>query len=447
MVKKITPARNATRAKHSVAGGNKKAHIVAVNMGYGHQRTAYPLRIFASNGKVINANDYDGIPEKDMKVWESSRSFYEFISRFKRIPLIGTLAFAAFNKFQEIPSFYPHRDLSKPNLTLKKMYSLIHKGWGKHLIDKLKKDPLPFITSFFVPAFMAEEHNYPGEIYCIVSDADCARAWAPLNPQKSKIKYFAPNLWVKNRLKLYGVKPENIFLTGFPLPLENIGSEKKEVLKKDLGARLMNLDPQERFHEKYQPFIEDNVKISHKKIDHVLTMMFAIGGAGAQKEMVVEYIEALKKRIKNQEMRILLSAGIRQEVKDYFLKELRILGLEKNIGKNIEIVYDEDIMKHFVSFSDKLRKTDILWTKPSELSFYTGLGVPLLIAPTIGSQEDYNKRWIVGIGSGVPQIDPKYANQWLFDYLSSGRFAEAALDGFIEVEKLAVYKIAKIVFE
>ena len=100
----------------------KEAHIVAVNMGYGHQRTAYPLRIFSPNGEVINANDYEGIPEKDRNVWESSRSFYEFISRFKRVPLIGSLAFALFNKFQEIPSYYPRRDLSKPTLGLKKIY-------------------------------------------------------------------------------------------------------------------------------------------------------------------------------------------------------------------------------------------------------------------------------------------------------------------------------------
>ena len=327
------------------------------------------------------------------------------------------------------------------------MYSLIHKGWGSHLIVRLKKDPLPFITSFFIPAFMAEEHGYPGEIYCIVSDADCARAWAPLNPQKSRIRYFAPNLWVKNRLKLYGVKPENIFLTGFPLPLESIGTEKQEILRKDLGARLLNLDPQERFHEKYQPYIDENVQISHEKIDHVFTMMFAIGGAGAQKEMVMEYVATLIERIKKQEMKVFLSAGTRPEVNDYFVKSLTALGLKKNIGKNIGIVYNQDITKYFIDFSKKLQKTDILWTKPSELSFYSGLGVPILMAPTIGSQEDYNKRWLMGIGSGIPQIDPKYANQWIFDYLSSGRFAEAALDGFIEVEKMATYKIAKIVFE
>lgn len=38
-----------------------KAWVVDVNMGYGHQRTAYPLRKLAPRGKVIHANDYHGI--------------------------------------------------------------------------------------------------------------------------------------------------------------------------------------------------------------------------------------------------------------------------------------------------------------------------------------------------------------------------------------------------
>lgn len=424
----------------------QKAHIVAVNMGYGHQRTAYPLKIYAFNGEIINANDYQGIPEKDKKIWESSRNFYEFISRFKRIPLIGNLVFYIYNKFQQIPSFYPHRDLSRSTLSLKKIFSLIKKGWGNDLISRLKKDPLPLISTFFIPAFMAEEFNYPGEIYCVVSDADCSRAWAPLNPKKSRIKYFAPNLWVANRLKLYGVKQENIFLTGFPLPLENIGTKRQEILKKDLGARILNLDPQKIFYEKYKPFIKKGVGISSENKDHIFTIMFSIGGAGAQKEIAMEYVKSLAEKIKKEKIKLILSAGARPEVRDFFLNSLRVLNLSKNIGNNIEIIFEKNINKYFSLFSRKLRKTDILWTKPSELSFYSGLGLPILMAPTIGSQEDYNKKWLLGLGSGILQINPQYANQWIFDYLNSGRFAEAALSGFIEAEKLGVYKIGEICF-
>ncbi|MBZ9572875.1 hypothetical protein KJA17_01635, partial [Patescibacteria group bacterium] len=162
---------------------NQRAWVVDVNMGYGHQRTAFPLKHLAPGRKIINANSYQGISEKDRKIWERSRRFYEFISRFKRIPLIGELVFSAYDKFQKIHPFYPQRDLSEPNFSLKRICSLIKKGWGKDLIKKLKKKHLPLITTFFIPAFMAEIHDYPGEIYCVVCDADISRSWAPLNPQ------------------------------------------------------------------------------------------------------------------------------------------------------------------------------------------------------------------------------------------------------------------------
>ena len=228
-----------------------KSWLVAVSMGYGHQRTACPLKYLAFEGKIINANDYPGISKKDRKIWETMRKGYEFISRFKRIPLIGKAAFSIFDRFQKILSYYPKRDLSKPNFQLKQIFSLIKKGLGRDLIEKLAVKPLPLITTFFTPAFMAEFHNYPGEIYCIICDADISRTWASLNPSKSKIKYLAPTSWVVSRLKLYGVKEKNIFLTGYPLPLENLGTEKLEILKYDLKHRLLNLDPNKIYFQQY----------------------------------------------------------------------------------------------------------------------------------------------------------------------------------------------------
>ena len=423
---------------------NKKAWVVTVNMGYGHQRTVYPIRDLAFDGKLIIANDYEGIPKKDKRIWESTRMFYEFISRSKRIPLIGETIFSLYDKFQKIPGFYPKRDLSKSTLGLKQMSSLIRKGWGKDLISKLKEKPLPLITSFFIPAFMAEAFNYPGDIFCIVCDADISRSWVPLKPEKSRIKYFAPNSWTVNRLKLYGVKEKNIFLTGFPLPRENIGTKKAEILKHDLGHRILNLDPKREYYKQYRALIDKHIGPLPKKSNHVLTIMFAIGGAGAQKEIVIKYVKSLAEKIKKKEVKVILSAGIRKKVKKYFLQNIKKLGLKKNFNKNIEIVFSEKIEDYFKDFNQKLRKTDLLWTKPSELSFYTGLGVPIIMAPSIGSQEDFNRKWLISLGAGIAQENPAYANEWVFDFLNSGRFAEAIMDGFIEVEKLGSYNIKKI---
>jgi len=423
----------------------EKAWVISVNMGYGHQRTAYPLRDLAFKGEIINANSYQGIPEKDRKIWEGTRRFYEFISNFSRIPLVGKTAFSIYDKFQKILGFYPKRDLSQPNFNLKQIYSFFKKDWGKDLIEKLKITPLPLITTFFPPAFMAEFFNYPGDIFCVVCDADISRTWAPLNPKESKIKYFAPTERVVERLKLYGVKKENIFLTGYPLPLENIGVNPPagglEILKEDLRLRLLNLDPKKRYFEKYKTLIEEKVGKLPEKSDHPLTILFSVGGAGAQKEIAIKIVKSLRERIKRGEIKIILSVGIREKIKKYFEKNLAEIKLNEAKPHCAEIIFEKDIESYFQKFNLALRKTDILWTKPSELSFYSALGIPIIISSSIGSQEEFNMRWLLKSGFGIFQENPNYTNQWLFDWLEKGYLAEAAMEGFVEGEKLGTLNI------
>ena len=423
----------------------KNAWVVSVNMGYGHQRTAYPLKYLAFENKIINANDYKGIPERDKNIWESTRKFYEFISNFERIPLLGNFIFSIYDIFQRILSFYPKRELSEPNFSLKQIYSLFKRGWGADLIEKLKKDQLPLVTTFFPPAFMAEFFGYPGEIFCVVCDTDISRSWASFNPKLSRIKYFAPNERVIERLKLYGVKEENIFLTGYPLPLENIGTEKMEILKEDLRHRILNLDPQKRYFEKYKTLIKTILGELPQKSDHPLTLMFSVGGAGAQKEIGIKILKSLKKNILDGEIKLILSAGIREKVKNYFEKEIGRELPFADLKGHIEILYREKIEDYFKEFNQKLRKTDVLWTKPSELSFYSALGLPIIIAPPVGSQEEFNRRWLLKSGFGESQGDPNNTDQWLFDWLEQGYLAERAVEGFIEGEKLGTLNIQKIV--
>ena len=420
-----------------------KAWIVTVNMGYGHQRTAYPLRDLSAND-IINANTYEGIPKEDKNVWETSRKFYEFISNFKRVPLIGNWFFSLFNKFQEIFSYYPSRDLSRSNMGLRKIYSLIEGGWGKNLIKTLSGNPLPIVSTFFVLAFMAEEFGYPNKIYCVVCDADIARSWAPLDPIGSNIHYFAPCSWVKDRLKLYGVKEENIHLTGYPLPKTNVG-DNADIVRTDLSYRLLNLDPKKEYYKRYSPVVIDYIGKLPEKSDHPLTLMFSIGGAGAHKELAIAILKSLKRKIKAGEMKVIISVGIKRDVKEMLIKDIAKINLQKEIDKNVEILFSEKIEDYFDKFNQKLRKTDILWTKPSELSFYAGLGLPIIIAPSIGSQEDLNRKWLLHIGAGFSQDNPKYTDQWLFDLLDGGRLAEGAMQGFVEIEKMGTYNIEKIV--
>jgi hypothetical protein len=419
---------------------NKKAWVIAADMGYGHQRTAYPLKDISFGSRIINANSYDGIPIKDKRFWHQTRSLYEFISRFKRIPVVGNFLFSILDRFQKILNYYPKRDLSMPNINLRNIFYFIKSGWGTDLISRLKKNPLPIVSTFFTPAFMAEESDYPNNIYCVVCDADINRSWVSLNPKKSKIKYFAPCTWVRDRLKLYGVNPKNIFLTGYPLPKENIGKDT-EILKEDMRHRLVNLDPKKRYRKLYEPLIKGTLGKLPEKSDHPLTIMFSIGGAGAQKDICLKAVNALKDKIKNKEIRFIISIGVREELRKYFSENIKELKLDHAVN----ILSATTTYEYFQQFNEALRETDVLWTKPSELSFYAGLGIPIIIAPPIGSQEDFNKRWLLHTGAAVSEENPKYTDQWFFDLLKSGNFAEIAMQGFIEIEKMGTYNIEEII--
>ncbi|HLD70690.1 MAG TPA: hypothetical protein VI937_02310 [Negativicutes bacterium] len=419
----------------------KKAWIVAADMGYGHQRTAYPLRGLAPDRRVINANHYEGIDKKDKQLWDTSRKSYEFISRFRRIPLVGVFIFLFFDSFQKIMGYYPKRDLSKANLAGKLIFSSIKKGWGRGLIVLLGKNPLPFITTFFTPAFMAEEFNYPNQVYCVICDADIARAWVALDPKKSTIKYFVPNTWARDRLKLYGVKPENIMLTGYPLPKENIGGPDMEIVKRDLGYRLLNLDPLGKYRQLYAPLIKKYVGGLPKMPNHPLTILFSIGGAGAQKEIALAIINSLKEKIRAKQLRFIISIGTKEQLRHYFTKNLAGLKL----GGWVQVLSAPTMNEYFEKFNKALRTTDILMTKPSELSFYSALGIPIIIEPPIGSQEDFNMRWLLHIGCGIAQENPKYTAEWISDLLAAGDLAEVAMQGFVEVEKMGAYNIENII--
>ena len=108
------------------------------------------------------------------------------------------------------------------------------------------------------------------------------------------------------------------------------------------------------------------------------------------------------------------------------------------------IICEDHKPDYFERFNAAMRETDILWTKPSELSFYSGLGIPIVMAPPIGSQEGKNMRWLMDKGAALPQYTPRQALEWLSDMLRDGVRAEKAFSGFIKTRKLGIYKIEEV---
>ena len=420
----------------------KKAWVVTVDMGYGHQRAAYPLKDIAYE-RIITANSDKVILPKEKKQWQRFQYSYESVSRLKSIPLVGNALWNIYYAFQDISPIYPFRDLSKPTFGVIYLDRLIKRNFIEGVVSYIKKKELPFVTTFFATAMSASFHGIK-EIYCIVTDSDINRVWAPLDSKNTKIIYFAPTERAKKRLISYGVPEKNIFYTGFPLPEENTGTNL-EILKKDLAQRIINLDPKKVFITKYNEILkkELNININSKR---TLSLTFSVGGAGAQKETAYKILKSLKKKIKEHKIIVNLVAGTRLEICTYFNNIVQELGLKDELGKYVTVLCSLDKKTYFEKFNQLLRESDILWTKPSELSFYAALGIPIIISPPIGSHEALNQKWLFMIRGGIPEEDPEFTEEWLFEYLNNGVLAEVAWEGFMEAPKYGTYNIKSLIF-
>ncbi len=349
------------------------------------------------------------------------------------------------NSMLRISTFYPLRDLSKPAPNNHIVDYFIRHGMGKALMRKMNSNHLPMISTFYAPSLVADHYHY-SPIYSVICDTDLNRIWVATKPRESNISYFAPCGRAMRRLREYGIPDDKIFITGFPLPKENIGGPEMEILKGDLLARLHRLDPKGRFIALFKPIVENLIgpwKANNSEPEPV-TVTFAVGGAGAQAEIGHQLALSLKDGILNGQFKLKLIAGINRSVERSFAEYLLHIGLYPKNTNGVEIVCEDTKDAYFDRFNAAMRTTDILWTKPSELSFYSALGIPIVMAPVIGDQEDKNQKWLMDKACALQQYDPSQAAEWLRDMLRDGILAEKALNGFIKNRKLGVYKIEEV---
>ncbi|MBN1255311.1 MAG: hypothetical protein JXA50_08570 [Deltaproteobacteria bacterium] len=432
-----------------------KAHIISVDMGYGHQRAAYALKGLVPD-RIITANNDSIVPESDTFLWERARMFYETVSRLKEVPLVGNLVFDLYNRLQHIAPIFPFRDLSRPTYSVRQIRRLIKKkGFGRSLVDYVGDSPLPVITTHFIPALVFHYHGR--EAYCVVTDTDIHRVWASRYPPKGYITYLSPCRHASLRLREYGVPQHRIIETGFPLPKENIG-ERRSILHHDLIARLVNLDPNGVFFENLRAviceklFVDDpapptSFKDFKRHANHPLTITYAIGGAGAQADIALDMIKAYERRLREDRIKINIAAGTKPEVKELLERGIERIGLDNHVGRSITIVYADIYEEYYTAMNRTLRTTDILWSKPSEMSFYTALGLPVVIAPHIGAHEQCNCDWLTHLGSGYGQEDADNADEWLTYWLEGGQLARAALQGYLYAPCMGTYNIEKVIQE
>jgi len=424
-------------------GLKEKFWLVSAEMGYGHYRAIYPLKDLSACGDILIANRMPEACSDEKRMWKMMLGFYEFMSRARKIPVIGTFFSLLLDSILFIPDQYPEEQNTRPTLQVRFLEMFIRKGFADGVTRQIKNPERPLITSFYLPA-LAAYFSGCRNIYCIICDTDVSRVWVPTDASESNIVYFAPGTMVVKRLKTYGVPEDKILLTGFPLPLELLGDRSLNILKSDLLRRLKNLDPNRFFINLYSHSVDTflgsgaSAYSREETGSECLTLTFAVGGAGAQKEIAKKITKSLASKIRNSQVKLNLVAGTRPELRDYFAEIKRDV---TDNSENVRIIWSENASEYFDLFNESLHGTDILWTKPSELSFYSALGLPIVISPAIGPQEKYNRRWLRDSGVGFKQRDPDQTHIWLYELLGKGRIAEAAWLGFLKGRKYGTYNI------
>lgn len=398
--------------------------VATAEMGLGHLRAAQPFSVAAGSRMVImGKNDESTHAEK--KLWQRMLNGYERVSRYKSIPVLGPIVFAGMNALLSIPKRETVlRDCSRPTIPLKMVERAIKNGLCSGIIGVVQREEQPVLATFYAPALaLSQQTDVP--VFCQICDSDLSRAWVPSNPTQNNLYYFAPCERAQQRLVSYGVNPTSIFLTGFPFPHQLVGGYQEPLARKNWAQRYDFLT---KAHPKSQsrPF-------------HVV---YAVGGAGAYWEIGVQIAQSLYHEITQGNVRLTLIAGTRPDIAAKYMSVKRSLMVS---NEGIDVFYSSSYDEYFDGFAKIMETADVLWTKPSELSFYSALGIPIVMAPPLGPQEEANREWLLGFGGATDQRDPSTCNVWLLNQLYSGSLARLAKNGWGLGKRTALYEALDII--
>jgi len=399
-------------------------------MGYGHLRAAAPLA--DALGVPLLLMDQPPLGEfRDAWFWWRTRALYEPLTRWSQVPGLGVPLRELLARITAIPESFA--DWSAPSAGTRWMERAAQSGAGRALAEHLRETQAPLLATFYAAPILAELHGAE-RLHCVVTDTEVNRVWAPPRPAQSQIRYYVPSELARQRIESYGVAPERIRLTGFPLPHDLVGGRGMAALKRNLAARLGRIDPGRVVADAAAGEIG---AVARDESPPLIT--FAIGGAGAQVGIAARLVRGLARALRARRLALALVAGRRQDV----ARRLRAAVQAERLSDHscVEVLEEPDTLKYLRGFNALLARTDVLWTKPSEMTFFAALGLPLIAAPPVGAHEERNLRWLVEQEAALPQGDPDRAGDWLPRWIEEGVLARAAWNAYRRLPRLGLYEI------
>jgi hypothetical protein len=422
----------------------RKVALVAVDMGYGHLRAAHALA-GALDAPVLELDRPPLASPAEQRRWGRVRAWYEALSRSSQLPVVGRPLRRLLEGITFIPQLYASRDQSRPNAGVRLLEALARRGLGRGILDHVHGEGATLVTTFYAPAVIADFLGYQRTV-CIVTDTDINRVWVSRWPAHSTVHYCVPSERAVRRLRTFGVRAEFIHLTGFPLPPELTGGPDLAVLRANLASRLVRIDRRGVFRDQLREEISHLLgALPAEEEGRPPLLTFAVGGAGAQLSIARDFLRSLRHPIEEGHLRLALVAGVRRDVAERLERWVAEAGLGGSPATRVEVVCEATFPAYFARFNALMARTDILWTKPSELSFYGALGIPLVFSWPVGVHERVNRRWVLHRGAGFKQERPGEAWEWLREWLDDGTLAGAAWAGYQRLPKFGTTRIAEVV--
>jgi hypothetical protein len=396
-------------------------------MGYGHLRAADALAT-ALRTTIVEVDRPPVATEEEVRVWERLRVFYEALSRGTERRLIGPLLDRLLARITKIPRMERAERQAGATGAVRYLGRLAREGLCAGFVRGLVERGDALLATFYAPAILADAAGVE-RVGCVVPDADVNRVWVAADPAAARTRYFVPSRRAARRLRAYGVPADRILRTGFPLPPALVAGG---ALERHLANRLARLDPAGAFARTAPEAARRLLEAADPAARGLPPLVsFAIGGAGAQRRTAVALVRALAPSIRAGKARLALIAGTRRDARAAFERETAALGFAAGDAPSapVSLLFAETFEEYVRRFDATIAETDVLFTKPSELTFFAALGLPLALTHPIGAQEVANRAWVRRRGAAVDAPEPGRAAAWLAGSSRNGELAAVAWRG------------------
>jgi len=164
-----------------------------------------------------------------------------------------------------------------------------------------------------------------------------------------------------------------------------------------------------------------NGRIERAKSRKPLRLLIPVGGAGAQKTFVTNFVAGLKHHVLAGKVELMLNAGDHEHMRLAFTEAIKVIGVSYDVVDSIEGVHKfceaaragkpkpnsitlfafKDYFPAVATTDLLCRVADALCCKPSELAFYP---VPKLMIRRVGDHEAYSALRASELGDGTLEL-------------------------------------------